>query len=216
MKKFFTRKNQVEFAEPSDSDHDLINSIDWTDTDAAIISLKGFSFSIAVIMHSNRGSKATIDVSLKDSPTVTPDAAGMNEYYQALGMNRNIMSINEDASDCSEDDDADYEDFGNEEDSRQHDFTFEDNNGEEEETSDEWSIISDDDDVDTGEENGLVPVIRKPYGKPTEPEYETKSMLITQVTVVKASYMAFSRSPPRHSRSKSASTSINAVCEVNK
>jgi len=28
--------------------------------------------------------------------------------------------------------------------------------------------------------------------------------------------MAFSRSQPRHSRSKSASTSINAVCEVNK
>jgi len=110
IKKFFTRKNQVEFAEPSDSDHDLINSIDWTDTDAAIVSLKGFSFSIAVMMHSNRGSKVTYDVSLENSLTVTPDAAGMNEYYQALGMNQNIMSINEDASDCSKDDDAVYED----------------------------------------------------------------------------------------------------------
>ena len=219
MKKFFTRKNQVEFTVPSDIDHDLINSIDWSDTDAAIDSLKGFSFSIAVMMHSNRGSKVTFDVSLEDSPTVTPDEAGMNEYYQALGTNQNIMGINEDASDCSDDDDTDYEDSGNEcsddEDSRQHDFTFKDNDGEEEETSDESSITSDDDDEDTGEENGLIPVICKPYGKPTEPEYETKSM-ITQVTVVKASYMAFSRSPPRHSRSKSASTSINAVCEVNK
>ena len=50
--------------------------------------------------------------------------------------------------------------------------------------------------MDTGEENDQVPVIIKPYGKPTEPEYETKSV-ITQVTVVRASYMASSHSPLR-------------------